>query len=171
MTAALVAAIGLGSNLSDPVAQVQAALAALAQLPDSELLAASSLYRNPPMGPQDQPDYVNAVALLRTALPPLRLLQRLQEIERRQGKVYRQHWGPRNIDLDLLLYGQQRIREAQLTVPHPGLHERAFVLYPLAEIAPDLLVPGYGAVRELAAAHSADSLIRIEPAALTSCGG
>lgn len=155
------AAIGVGSNLDDPVAQVRAALSALAQLPETELLSASSLYRNPPMGPQDQPDFVNAAALLQTALAPLELLEQLQGIEQRQGKRYQQHWGPRRIDLDLLLYGQQSIREPRLTVPHPGMHERAFVLYPLAEIAPDLIVPGRGRVAELAALQSATGLIQI----------
>lgn len=157
----VVAAIGIGSNLNDPVAQVRAALAALAAVPAAELLAASSLYRNPPMGPQDQPDYVNAAALLRTTLPPLQLLQQLQAIEQRQGKRFQQHWGPRIIDLDLLLYEQQCIHEPQLVVPHPGMHERAFVLYPLAEIAPDLIVPGRGRIQDLAAAYSAATLVRI----------
>ncbi len=157
----VLAAIGLGSNLNDPAGQVRAALSALAALPESELVAASSLYRNPPMGPQDQPDYVNAVALLRTALEPLPLLAELQAIERRQGKRFLRHWGPRTIDLDLLLYGDRRIREPRLTVPHPGLHERAFVLYPLAEIAPDLMVPGKGRVKDLAALHSAADLVRL----------
>lgn len=158
------AAVGLGSNLNDPVAQVRGALAALAALPDSELLAASSLYRNPPMGPQDQPDYVNAAALLRTRLTAQALLQELQALERRQGRVRERRWGPRTIDLDLLLWGGATINEPGLIVPHPGLHERPFVLYPLAEIAPGLHVPGRGRVDALAAACSAASLVKVSPA-------
>ncbi len=158
------AAVGLGSNLNDPVAQVSGALAALAALPDSELLVASSLYRNPPMGPQDQPDYVNAAALLRTRLTAQALLQELQALERRQGRVRERRWGPRTIDLDLLLWGDATINEPGLIVPHPGLHERPFVLYPLAEIAPGLHVPGRGRVDALAAACSAASLVKVSPA-------
>lgn len=158
------AAVGLGSNLNDPVAQVSGALAALAALPDSEFLAASSLYRNPPMGPQDQPDYVNAAALLRTRLTAQALLQELQALERRQGRVRERRWGPRTIDLDLLLWGDATINEPGLIVPHPGLHERPFVLYPLAEIAPGLHVPGRGRVDALAAACSAASLVKVSPA-------
>lgn len=160
--AGALAAVGIGSNLDDPAAQVRRALAALAALADTELLASSGLYRNPPMGPQDQPDYVNAVALLRTRLQPLPLLRELQRLELAQGRARRVHWGARTIDLDLLLYDQRIIDEAELTVPHPGLHERAFVLHPLAEIAPALHVPGKGKVEDLAAACSADGLVRIE---------
>ncbi|HEX5514789.1 MAG TPA: 2-amino-4-hydroxy-6-hydroxymethyldihydropteridine diphosphokinase [Gammaproteobacteria bacterium] len=158
----VLAAVGIGSNLADPAAQVRTAIAALATMADTELLAASSLYRNPPMGPQDQPDFVNAAVLLRTRLEPLALLDRLQEIERRQGRVRDIRWGPRTIDLDLLLYGERVINEPRLTTPHPGLHERAFVLYPLAEIAPPgLMVPGRGRITELVAACSADGLVRL----------
>lgn len=158
------AAVGIGSNLNDPVAQVTSALAALAMLPDSELLAASSLYRNPPMGPQDQPDYVNAAALLRTGLTAQDLLRELQALELRQGRVRERRWGPRTIDLDLLLWGEAMIDEPDLIVPHPGLHERPFVLYPLAEIAPGLNVPGRGRVDALAAACSAAGLVKVSPA-------
>src|SRR5699024_1529563 len=139
------------------------ALAALAELPDTELVAVSSLYRNPPMGPQDQPDYVNAAALLRTRLAPRRLLQELQALERRQWRGRRHRWGPRSIDRDLLLWGETVIDEPDLRVPHPGLHERPFVLYPLAEIAPGLAVPGRGRVEELVAACSAAGLVKVPP--------
>jgi 2-amino-4-hydroxy-6-hydroxymethyldihydropteridine diphosphokinase len=163
--AATVAAVGIGSNLDDPVAQVRRALAALARLPDTELLASSSLYRNPPMGPQDQPDYVNAAALLRTQLDPFAFLDALQAVERGQGRVRGDvQWGPRTIDLDLLLWGEQVIDEARLKVPHPGLHERVFVLYPLAEIAPGLPVPGRGSVGDLAAGLASASLVKLSPA-------
>ena len=158
----MLAAVGIGSNLADPVTQVRTAIAALAILADTELLAASSLYRNPPMGPQDQPDFVNAAALLRTRLQPLALLDRLQEVERQQGRARDVRWGLRTIDLDLLLYGDPVINVPLFTTPHPGLHERGFVLYPLAEIAPPgLMVPGRGRVADLVAACSADGLVRL----------
>lgn len=140
------------------------ALDALAVLPGSRLLAASGLYRNPPMGPQDQPEYVNAAALIGTELAPLDFLDQLQAIETAQGRVRgAQRWGARTLDLDLLLWGQESLDHPRLQVPHPGLHERAFVLYPLAEIDPDLWVPGRGALRDLLAACSDSGLVRVEP--------
>lgn len=141
--------IGLGSNLQDPVAQVRRALQALDALPDSRLGPVSALYRSPPMGPPDQPDYINAVAALDTTLPPLTLLKHLQAIEAAHKRVRDRHWGPRTLDLDLLLYGDLELGEQGLTVPHPGMHERAFVLYPLAEIAPHLRIPGRGSLHDL----------------------
>jgi len=159
------AAVGLGSNLDDPVDQVQRALRRLAELPRTELRAASSLYRNPPMGPQDQPDYVNAAALLTTELAPLDFLTELQGIEAAHGRVRAIRWGPRTLDLDLLLWGEEELRLPTLTVPHPGLHERVFVLYPLAEIGPDLWVPGFGRVRELARRFPESELVRVAPPA------
>ncbi len=142
--------IGIGSNINDPERQVKRALEALAALPRSRLRKHSDLYRSCPMGPQDQPDYINAVAELETRLPALELLDFLQDIENQQGRVRGAvRWGPRTLDLDLLIYGQARIEEAGLTVPHPGIAERAFVLYPLSEIAPDLAIPGLGALQEL----------------------
>lgn len=141
--------VGLGSNLDDPAAQVRTALAALERLPGTRRVAASRLYSNPPMGPQDQPDYVNAVAALETTLDADALLEALQGIEREQGRVRGERWGPRRIDLDLLVYGDTRIARPGLSVPHPGIAERAFVLLPLAEIAPTLDIPGLGPVRRL----------------------
>ncbi len=147
----VVAYIGLGSNLADPPQQLRQALAALNQLPTSRLLCHSSLYRSAPMGPADQPDYVNAVAALETALAPLQLLDELQAIEARQGRVRAERWGPRTLDLDLLLYSDTLIDHPRLQVPHPGIPAREFVLYPLAEIAPELQLPGLGALTELLA--------------------
>ena len=141
--------IGLGSNLDDPAVQVTAAIEELADLPDTRLLTRSSLYRSAPMGPQDQPDYVNAVVQLRTALEPGVLLDELQAIEQAHGRVRSQHWGPRTLDLDILLYGDAVIDTPHLKVPHPGIAERNFVLYPLAEIDSDLAIPGLGRVRSL----------------------
>lgn len=135
--------IGLGSNLGNPQQQLREALAALAQLPHSELLRHSALYSSEPLGPADQPRYVNAVALLATHLEPLALLEQLQHIEQTHGRVRKdERWGPRTLDLDILLFGQQQIDIPRLQVPHYHMHARAFVLYPLAEIAgEDLLLP------------------------------
>lgn len=134
--------IGLGSNLALPEKQIQAACASLARLPDTELIKCSSLYKSQPMGPQDQPDYVNAVALIETELSPESLLQHTQLIESQQGRIRKANrWGPRTLDLDMLLFGLQRIDNEHLTVPHSGMKQREFVLYPLFEIAPDLILP------------------------------
>lgn len=156
--------IGLGSNLADPQARLRCAFTELAQLPQSQLLAQSSLYRSTPMGPQDQPDYINAVAALETALSPLALLAGLQAVETAHQRVRGERWGPRTLDLDLLLYADQTIDLPTLTVPHPGLYERNFVLYPLAEIAPGLVIPGVGVLDELLARCERGSLVVIEKA-------
>jgi len=142
--------VGLGSNLDDPVLQVRRGLTTLAALPDTTVVQPSCLYRSPPMGPPGQPDYVNAVCALATRLPAPRLLAHLQGIEDRHGRVRGpMRWGPRILDLDLLLYGDAELRGPDLTLPHPGLAERAFVLYPLLEIAPDLEVPTLGPIASL----------------------
>lgn len=133
--------IGLGSNLEQPLQQVQGAIEALAQLPGSRLIAVSRLYRSEPLGPPGQPDYVNGVAALDTSLEPEALLDQLQAIENRHGRVRTLRWGPRTLDLDLLLFGGQVINTPRLTVPHPEMARRSFVLYPLADIAPALVLP------------------------------
>ncbi|OYY74557.1 MAG: 2-amino-4-hydroxy-6-hydroxymethyldihydropteridine diphosphokinase [Gammaproteobacteria bacterium 28-57-27] len=148
--------IGLGSNLDDPIAQVKHAIEALAGLPQSQLLRQSRLYASPPLGPLDQPDYVNAVVELETLLSPLQLLAALQDIERAQGRVRTRHWGERIIDLDLLLYADWQVDSETLKLPHPGIATRAFVLRPLAELAPMLDIPGQGALNDLLAARAAD---------------
>lgn len=140
------ACIGLGSNLDDPPAQLQQAVSALARLPDTRVVAVSPLYRNAPLvpageDPAGQPDYVNAVAVLDTTMAPLALLDALQAIENDQHRIRTRRWGPRTLDLDLLLYGDERIDLPRLTVPHPGLRERRFVLLPLHDVAPDLVLP------------------------------
>jgi 2-amino-4-hydroxy-6-hydroxymethyldihydropteridine diphosphokinase len=148
----VIAYIGLGSNLVQPELQVRRALEALAELPETVLTAHSSLYRSEPLGPAGQPDYINAVAALKTDLSPLDLLSALQTIEARQGRVREgERWGPRPLDLDILLYGEQVSDDPRLTLPHPGLYERNFVLYPLAEIAPGLSIPGKGPLEVLLA--------------------
>lgn len=158
--------IGLGSNLAEPRQQLRAALAALAALPDSQLAAVSSLYASDPLGPPDQPRYVNAVAALDTALTPLQLLDALQAIELEQGRVRKeQRWGPRTLDLDILLFGQRILDEPRLSVPHYHMHARAFVLYPLAEIAADLQLPDGRPLQSLLAACPYVGLERLaEPA-------
>lgn len=133
--------VGLGSNLGDPLKQLQRALEELGNLPLTRLTARSSWYRSAPMGPQDQPDYYNGVAQLSTALEPLPLLRALQQLEQQHQRLRERHWGPRTLDLDILLYGTQFIDLPDLRVPHPGLYLRNFVLQPLAEIAPALQFP------------------------------
>lgn len=134
--------IGLGSNLDSPENQIQAACKSLTSLPATKLVKCSSLYHSQPIGPKDQPDYVNAVAQIETELSPESLLQQTQGIENQQGRMREtQRWGPRTLDLDILLYGQRLIDEEHLTVPHIGMKHREFVLYPLLEIAPNLVLP------------------------------
>ncbi|TFH91058.1 2-amino-4-hydroxy-6-hydroxymethyldihydropteridine diphosphokinase [Vibrio ouci] len=134
--------IAVGSNLGDPVSQANVAIDALKQLPKTQFVQTSSLYSSTPMGPEDQPDYINAVVELTTELTPLELLDCTQTIELEQGRVRKEErWGPRTLDLDILLYGNEVMDSERLTVPHYGMKEREFVLYPLAEIAPNLTLP------------------------------
>ena len=145
--------VGLGSNLDDPVDQVARALDELGEIPESCCFACSRLYNSPPIGPPGQPDYVNAAAGLTTRLDPHTFLSCLQEIEEAHGRTRGVRWGPRTLDLDLLLYGERRIDTPDLQVPHPGLHRRPFVLLPLREIAPaGLHVPGLGVFGDIVAA-------------------
>lgn len=142
--------VGLGSNQSDPASQLSDALGAIGRLPETRIDGCSSLYRSAPMGPQDQPAYINAVVMLETTLSPLALLDHLQAIEQAQGRVRNaERWGPRTLDLDVLLFGEQAIEEARLRVPHYHMHKRAFVLYPLAELAADLLLPDGTSLQDL----------------------
>jgi 2-amino-4-hydroxy-6-hydroxymethyldihydropteridine diphosphokinase len=142
--------VGLGSNLERPIGKVQAGMAALRELPDSHVVRCSSLYRSAPVGLTEQPDFINAVCMLETVLTPQVLMRRLLSIEsvhgRRRGQA---RGGPRTLDLDLLLYDDLTLTSDDVTVPHARLHERAFVLYPLFEIAPALHVPGFGPIAEL----------------------
>lgn len=145
--------IGLGSNLDDPYRQVLRAFAGLAGMRGSALLRCSPLYRTAPMGPADQPDYVNAVAEVATVLSPRELLEALQAIESAQDRRRSaERWGPRTLDLDLLVFGDLRLQEPGLVLPHPGLAQRGFVLWPWSDLAPELEVPGLGAVEALLAA-------------------
>ncbi|WP_340619663.1 2-amino-4-hydroxy-6-hydroxymethyldihydropteridine diphosphokinase [Xenorhabdus siamensis] len=134
--------IAIGSNQADPLQQVDNALAALKTIPDTIFIARSSFYRTKPLGPQDQPDYLNLAVALDTHLLPETLLDHTQAIELAQGRVRKdERWGPRTLDLDIMLFGDQVINTERLTIPHYGLKQREFMLYPLAEIAPDLVFP------------------------------
>jgi 2-amino-4-hydroxy-6-hydroxymethyldihydropteridine diphosphokinase len=153
--------VGVGSNLGDPRAHVLAAFEALAALPRTRLVARSRLYRTRPFGPVQQGDFINAVAGLLTQLSAAELLQGLRDIEAAAGRVRSERWGPRLLDLDLLVYGSERIDSPELTVPHPGIAARGFVLAPLADIAPTLDVPGVGRVEMLLRALADDGIAEI----------
>jgi 2-amino-4-hydroxy-6-hydroxymethyldihydropteridine diphosphokinase len=164
VTAAPVRAfVALGGNLGDVAATFAGALAAIDALPGTRVVARSSLYRNPPLGDVPQPDYLNAVAAVDTEMTAPALLDGLLAIERRFGRTRdpAARWAPRTLDLDLALYGEDVVAAPGLHVPHPGLHERAFVLVPLAQIAPDAVVPGHGPVRALLAAVDSSTLVAL----------
>ncbi|MDQ7984117.1 2-amino-4-hydroxy-6-hydroxymethyldihydropteridine diphosphokinase [Pseudomonas sp. G34] len=154
--------IGLGSNLAEPAEQLRQALASLAQLPTTRLVSVSSFYVSDSLLP-GQPRYTNAVAALDTDLQALALLDALQAIELGQGRERHERWGPRTLDLDILLFGNQQIDEPRLRVPHYQMHLRAFVLYPLAEIAADLELPDGRPLGELLAACPFAGLERLQP--------
>ncbi|MEO8743400.1 MAG: 2-amino-4-hydroxy-6-hydroxymethyldihydropteridine diphosphokinase [Lysobacteraceae bacterium] len=161
---AVLACIGLGGNLGDVAGAIEHALLALDALPATQLLRRSKLYRTPAWGMTAQPNFVNAAAVLSTALSASDLLAELLRIEREAGRdrdAQSERWGPRALDLDLLLYGYAVIAQAGSSVPHPHLHQRAFVLVPLAEIAADALVPGRGRVDELLAAVDAQGIVAL----------
>jgi len=154
--------IGLGSNLETPLEQVTRAVQEIAQLDQTELLAQSRWYRSNPVGPEGQPDYINGAVLISTALDAHELLDKLQDIENAHRRVRKLHWGPRTLDLDILLFGQQTIATERLTVPHAYLRERSFVLYPLADMCRDLVLPSGEELESLLAHCSSDGLIPIE---------
>lgn len=155
--------IGVGANLNDPRKRVQMAIANLTKLPATTLLIRSSLYQSRPLGPQNQPDYINAVVALKTALLPYELLRTLQELEKQQGRQRNgKRWGPRVIDLDILLYGNSQIQNDDLIIPHPQLTWRAFVLYPLAEIAKNLILPTGESILTLKAQCSIQDITRLK---------
>ena len=154
--------VALGANLENPQAQVLAGMVALAALPRTRLAAQSSLYRTVPVGYADQPDFINAVAAVETALSARELLAALLATEQRHGRVRKFPNAPRTLDLDVLLYGGLQMHEDGLTIPHARMHERAFVLVPLAEIAPLCVIPGRGAVSELLRRIDAAGVVRLE---------
>ena len=154
--------VGIGSNLKMPAKQIEGAFERLGKMADTRLVSRSSLYRSAPLGGIEQPEFVNAVAGLLTTLSAHELLSALHDIERRQGRERdRTRWGPRVLDLDLLVYGAEVLDESGITVPHPGIAERNFVLLPLAEIAPQLVIPALGRVAGIAVNKDEPSISRI----------
>lgn len=154
--------IGLGANLAQPVQQLERAVLALHNLKDTQVVKVSGFYASKPMGPQDQPDYVNAVAALSTGLSAAELLTELQQIELDQGRQRKdERWGPRTLDLDILLFGDQVIQTERLTVPHYGIKVREFVLYPLAELDSELILPDGSKLSELLKMVSLNGLTRL----------
>ncbi len=157
--------IALGSNLDNPVSQVNTAIGEIEHIHGIELKAVSRLYRTAPVGPQDQDDFINAVVKVETTFPPLELLDRLQEIEQKHHRIRTVHWGPRTLDLDILLYGSEVIDSPRLKIPHPEMKRRGFVLVPLMDIASELVLPDGSPVSELVARLGPDDL-KIRPAVL-----
>ncbi|MGG7446388.1 2-amino-4-hydroxy-6-hydroxymethyldihydropteridine diphosphokinase [Kosakonia oryzendophytica] len=144
--------IALGSNLASPLDQVNAAITAIGEIPQSRIVAVSSLYRTPPLGPQDQPDYLNAAVALETELAPEALLDHTQRIELQQGRVRKaERWGPRTLDLDIMLFGELTLNIPRLTVPHYDMKNRGFMLWPLFEIAPECVFPDGTSLRSVLA--------------------
>lgn len=155
--------VALGANIGEPVKHLRAAVQDLSTLPDTGVVARSSLYRSAPVGLLNQPDFINAVVAVDTSLAPLDLLRALLAIEARHGRVRSVPNAPRTLDLDLLLHGDSRLESAELTLPHPRMHQRAFVLLPLLEIAPDMVLPGLGGARNYLSAVTGQAITRSEP--------
>ena len=153
--------IGLGSNLDDPQAQLKKATVALGTIPSSSVVKTSSFYKSKPVGPQDQPDYINAVVELATGLSAPVLLDYLQGIENEHGRQREQRWGARTLDLDILLFGEEVIHDDRLVVPHVEMHKRGFVLFPLEEIAPDCVIPDIGSVYALLQQVNTDDMVKL----------
>ncbi|RLA47356.1 MAG: 2-amino-4-hydroxy-6-hydroxymethyldihydropteridine diphosphokinase [Gammaproteobacteria bacterium] len=154
--------IALGSNLNSPPRQVQRAISSLARLPETKLIHTAPWYRSRAIGPGKQADYINTVVSIATALTPRQLLRELQAIENQQGRKRVVRWGPRSIDLDILLFGKRTIKSKILTIPHPHLTRRNFVIYPLADIAPDLVLPDTTSVQKLLANTCAEGIVRLK---------
>jgi 2-amino-4-hydroxy-6-hydroxymethyldihydropteridine diphosphokinase len=155
--------VALGANIGEPVKHLRAAVEDLSTLPDTCVAARSSLYRSAPVGLINQPDFINAVVAVDTGLAPLDLLHALLTIEARHGRVRSIPNAPRTLDLDLLLHGDSRLDSTELTLPHPRMHQRAFVLLPLLEIAPDVALPGLGSARNYLSAVTGQAITRSEP--------
>ena len=154
--------VGLGSNLDDPFSQLKRAINSLKKVKNIEMCNVSNFYRSTPMGPQDQPDYINAVVELSTNLSAEELLDCLQDIENQQGRVRIEHWGARTLDLDILLYGKEEIKTERLVVPHKGLAERNFVLYPLSDLVDDSFeIPKLGKMSKLLPGCSMTGITRL----------
>mgnify|MGYP006101400725 CR=1 FL=1 len=154
--------IGLGSNLDNPKDHIKRAIEDLQQLPQSQLQLTSKLYLSKPLGPQDQDNFINAVVMLTTSLEPLDLLDQLQTIEQSHQRVRSRHWGPRTLDLDLLLFGNQKILNSRLTVPHAEINKRDFVIGPLYELCPELVLPNGTKIQDLLQQCPIDGLICLD---------
>ena len=141
--------IGLGSNIEQPYVQIKNAILALRDLPDTSVICDSGYYKSKPMGPKDQPDFVNAVVELQTILSATELLTHCRKIEQQQGRVKQRHWGERTIDLDILLYADLKMKTDELELPHPGMSQRDFVYLPLLKLNPEIIVPGLGALKNI----------------------
>ena len=155
--------IGLGSNQKNPQQQLKSALAAIALVDGIDIVGLSSFYQTRPIGPQDQPDFINAVARLHTELTPLQLLDKIQAIETAQGRVRTQRWGPRTLDLDILLFGDRIIEQERLQVPHVEMHNRCFVLLPLAELQPEITIPRKGTIGTLLSKLDCEGIRKLSP--------
>ena len=153
-----IAYIGLGSNMRSPEQQIKSAIKSIKAVVKIRVLKVSSLYKSRPVGPQNQNDYVNAVIKIDTNLMPLELLECMQNIENQQGRIRKEHWGPRTLDLDILMFGDEIIKDDKLTIPHLEIENRSFVLAPLTEINPNCLIPGKGKARDLLAILDQDDL-------------
>lgn len=157
-----IAYIGLGSNLSEPIQQVKNAIKKIKKIAQSQVLTVSSLYLSKPMGPQDQDDYINAILALETSLSAIELLNALQAIENKAGRVRKENrWGARILDLDIILFGDEVINSERLTIPHYGMAEREFVLLPLVEIAPSLQLPNGKNVKILSRNIANNAMIKL----------
>ncbi len=153
--------LGLGSNLNSPSRQIKAALKAIAKLPGTQLVCCAPWYQSIAIGPGSQPRYINTVVEIDTVLKPRALLQVLQQVEKRQGRKRIVRWGPRTLDIDILLYAKQTLKTQQLQIPHPRLGERNFVLYPMADIAPELSLPDGTPLAKLLANCSPEGIVRL----------
>ena len=157
-----IAYIGLGSNMNSPIKQIKSAIKSIEEIASTEITDVSSLYKSKPVGPQNQDDYINAVVKIETELMPYQLLECVQEIEKQHGRIRGERWGPRVIDLDILMYGNEIMIDQKLTIPHPEIHNRSFVLVPLAEIDSDCEIPGKGSVSDLLATIDKSNIVQLQ---------
>tara|TARA_B100001013_G_scaffold60365_1_gene31642 strand:+ start:496 stop:978 length:483 start_codon:yes stop_codon:yes gene_type:complete len=153
-----IAYIGLGSNMESPKQQIKSAIKSIAEIPEIQVLKASSLYKSKPVGPRGQNDYINAVIKIETEFMPLELLGYMQDIENQHGRIRKERWGPRTLDLDILIFGKEIIQDKNLTIPHSEIEKRPFVLVPLAEIDSNCLIPGVGVISDLLAVNDQKDL-------------
>ena len=157
-----IAYIGLGSNMNSPVKQIKSAITSIEEIISTKIIGVSSLYKSKPVGPQNQDDYINAVIKIETKLVPYQLLECLHDIEEKHGRIRKEHWGPRILDLDILIFGNEIMVDEKLTIPHPEIENRSFVLAPLIEIDPDCIIPKKGLASDLLATIGKDNIVQIQ---------